>query len=266
MLENDLELLKRFSLFDYDFIKNNTDLRYNGVWEKNNTNYISSAVKTDKYVFYENKDGCKLPLFYVKLFEYEDSGYIEFNNKPIDYDSIDGKYLAELILKLCEVDENKYKKHINELKERYIDYFQLTSFYYKEIPQDDDEICFFYYMAYIRKQQIAIEKIKTRNVCEDFKFVDEDHKRQLFLYIKDTEEINKIIIDSKKLLLQIAEYGCIKQLDNATEDIKNDKDFILNLLNAYFMVSNDLNDIIKHLPNRYKDDIDVLSFINNKKI
>lgn len=228
----------------------------------------------DIYVFYEEIEQRRVPIFYIKLCEFKDSStkevlnYIEFNSNSIGFDEISGKYLSELILKLIEIDETKNKKYINELKERYIEYDILTSFIDNK-TLEEDELNFIYYMAFIRKETIAIDKIKNRDLKNDFENFSDSQKARLYFNIKDTEIVNQLTIDSKKVLMEITKYGCIKQLTNATKEIIEDKKFIIKLLNCYFEGLKNKGSlvqaiqIIKYLPPKYKDDIDILTLIMN---
>jgi len=215
----------------------------------------------DIYVFYQEENEKYVPIFYIKITN--NSDLVWFNECSSFYD-IDCKYLAEIILKLTEIDKNKFKKDIDDLKGRYAEYTMLLSLMEKQ-NLEEDEINFLYYMAYNRNEQNAINKLREIKLNEDFKRFSDEGKVKLFSHVKYDDIVNKLVIDSKEVLLKLAEQGNIKQLNNATEEIKKDKDFVIELLNTYLSQEvRVIGELMRSIPEIYQNDIDVLSCLIDK--
>lgn len=219
----------------------------------------------DIYIYYEIKDGVKSPIFYLYVKEFEDihtkekKNYIEFNGSTLTYDWIDIKYIPELIFKLREIDEVKNKRYIEELEEGYERYQKLLSLKDKK-TYTEEELLFIYYMAYTKDEELAVTMLTGRDIQKVFDNLKTENKIKLFLSVKDSKISDKITVTSKEILLAIAQNGCLKQLNNAPDEIINDKNFIIKVLECFN--SSDKYKInryeLKYLPSRYQTDIDIL--------
>lgn len=223
----------------------------------------------DIYVYYIEKDGRLCPEFYIKVREFRDlwteekKNHILYNNNSLGYDGIDNKYLPELILKLREIDEVKNWHYIIELEERYKNYQRLLSLENKKDLTEDD-IIFIYKMSYRTTKELLFPMIESRNIQDDYDSLSDEGKVKLFLVVKNDKISNKLSIDSKNILMKLAYNGSLKQLNNASEEVINDKEYIMQLLSCFFEADKktirDL-ELILYLPKRYQSDIDVLEFI-----
>ena len=182
----------------------------------------------DIYVYYEKQDNKDVPVFFIKISDLnKDKSYIEYNGTNSVFYGIDSKYISEVIVKLNELDKDKHKKHIDDLKIRYMEYSVLLSLLEKE-ELEEDEINFIYYMAYKRYNDKAINKIKDRNISEDFKNFSIDAKVRLFKNVTTSENQNNLIIDSKEVISKLAKEGYLNQLNNASKEIIDDREFTLD--------------------------------------
>lgn len=223
----------------------------------------------DIYVYYLEKDGELYPEFYIKVTEFRDlwtnekKNHILYNNNSLGYDGIDNKYLPELILKLREIDDVKNRHYVKELEERYKNYQRLLFLENKDELTEDD-IIFIYKMSYMKTKELLFPMIESRDVKKDYDSLSDEGKIKLFLAVKEDKISDKLTISSKDILMKLAENRCLKQLNNATEDIINDKEYILKLLDCFFEADKcsikDL-ELAKYLPQRYQADIDVLELI-----
>ena len=224
------------------------------------------TVAGDIYVYYVNDNGVKNPILYIHVSEFDDTwtkekkNHIYFNECSLGYDGIDNEYLPELIGKLREIDKNKNKYFIEKLETRYKNY-QRVLFLNKQETYTEEELLFLYFMAYEESDSLAISIIEKRDIQKDFDDFTDENKVKLYLSVKDSSISDKLIITSRKILIDIAKNKCLKQLNNTTEEIINDKKYIISLL-EYFYESdkNSLNyfELERHLPEKYKTDIDVL--------
>lgn len=220
----------------------------------------------DIYVYYVDDNGNKTPKFYVKVMEYWNASvkknFILFNGCSLGFDGIDNKYLPELMTKLCEIDEIKNKGYIDELDIRYKNYRRLLSLKEKD-EYTDEELLFLYYMAYVKNDNMAISMIKDRDIQNDFDSFSDENKVNLFLHIKNSPISNELSIDSKDILMTLAQNRCLKQLNNASEEIISDKAYIMSLLECFFSANSISGnfEIRQYLPSRYQADIDVLELI-----
>lgn len=216
----------------------------------------------DIYVYYEKQDNKDIPVFFIKISDLnKDKSYIEYNGTNSVFYGIDSKYISEVIVKLNELDKDKHKKHIDDLKIRYMEYSVLLSLLKKE-ELEEDEINFIYYMAYKRYDDKAISKIKDRNISEDFKNFSIDAKVRLFKNVTTSENQNNLIIDSKEIISKLAKEGYLNQLNNASKEIIDDREFVLKAVGEYFSSENpSLVELIRSVPEKYQTDIDVLHCI-----
>lgn len=223
----------------------------------------------DIYVYYINDDERMVPEFYIKISEFKDMitkekrNHIMFNECSLGYDGIDNKYLPELITKLREIDEIKNRYYIEKLEIRYKNYQRLLSLQIKD-SFTDDELLFLYYMAYVKNDNVAISMIKDRDIQKDFDSFSDENKVQLFLHVKNSPMSNKLSIDSKDILMTLAQNRCLKQLNNTTEDIINDKKYVMSLLECFFEADKSSlhnTELILYLPLKYRLDIDILELI-----
>ena len=193
----------------------------------------------------------------------EKKNHILYNNNSLGYDGIDNKYLPELILKLREIDEVKNWHYIIELEERYKNYQRLLCLENKENLTEDD-IIYIYRMSYRTTKELLFPMIESRNIQDDYDSLSDEGKVKLFLAVKNDKISNKLSIDSKDILMKLAQNGSLKQLNNASEEVINDKEYIMQLLSCFFEADKkairDL-EIILYLPKRYQSDIDVLELI-----
>lgn len=223
----------------------------------------------DIYVYYLNNNGVSQPIFYIQIHEFKDlwteekKNHIYFNGNSIGFDGIDNKYLPELISKLCEIDEIKNKHYIEALKIRYSNYQRLLSLKEKDAYTEED-LLFLYYMAYKIKDSLAISMLENRNIIEDFSSFTDENKVKLFLSIKDSKESDKLSIDSKDILLSLAQKRSLKQLNNASDEIINNKEYIMKLLASFFASDKNAvhsSELQRYLPTKYRTDIDILEQI-----
>lgn len=216
----------------------------------------------DIYVYYEKQDNKDVPVFFIKISDLnKDKSYIEYNGTNSVFYGIDSKYISEVIVKLNELDKDKHKKHIDDLKIRYMEYNIMLSLLEKE-ELEEDEINFIYYMAYKRYDEKAINKVKDRNISEDFKNFSIDAKVRLFKNVTTSENQNNLIIDSKEVISKLAKEGFLNQLNNASKEIIDDKEFVLKVVGEYFSSeSPSLAELVRSVPKKYQTDIDVLHCI-----
>lgn len=227
------------------------------------------TVAGDIYVYYLTENTVKKPILYMHVDEFVDDltkekkNHIFFNGCSIGYDGIDNEHLPGLIKKLYEIDENKNKRYIEEFETRYKNY-QRVLFLNKQETYTEEELLFLYFMAYKKGDSLAISIVEKRDIQKDFDDFTDENKVKLYLSVKNSSISDKLIITSREILIDIAKNRCLKQLNNTTEEIINDKDYILNLLKAFYEADkNSLRDIEldRYLPEKYKTDIDILEHL-----
>lgn len=233
----------------------------------------------DIYVYYTNNNGNLVPEFYMKIEEYKDSetkekkNYIEFSFINLEIkEKISNDYLPVIIDKLREIDETKNKYYIETFEKKYENYQMLLSLKQKD-TFNEDELLFLYDMAYRIREgylstnvpEISIPIVQNRDIQQDFESLSIENKSKLFLSIKGSEICDKLKISDKNVLMLLAKTGCISQLRNVTEDIINDKSYILKLLSTFFKrikaTYSDEDSFVylsTSMPLKYQSDIDVL--------
>jgi len=221
------------------------------------------TVAGDIYVYYLNENNVKNPILYMHVDKFvydlkkEKKNHIVFNGCSIGYDGIDNKYLPELIRKLKKIDENKNKRYIEEFETRYKNY-QRVLFLNKQETYTEEELVFLYFMAYKKGDNLAISVVEKRNIQKDFDNFTDENKVKLYLSVKDSSISNKLNITSRKILLDIAQNGYLKQLNNTTEEIINDKEYIMKLLKVFYEADKKSLrgiELDRYLPEKYKTDI-----------
>ncbi len=203
----------------------------------------------------------------------EKKNYIEFSfiNLGIK-EKISNDYLQVIIDKLREIDEIKNKYYIETFEKKYKNYQMLLSLKQKD-TFNQDELLFLYDMAYRIREgylsttvpEISIPIVQNRDIQQDFESLSIENKVKLFLSIKGSEICDKLKISDKDVLMFLAKNGCITQLRNATEDIINDKSYILKLLSTFFKriktTYSDEDSLVylsTSMPLKYQSDIDVI--------
>lgn len=223
----------------------------------------------DIYVYYEQRDDKLEPIFYFKIEEHIDyetkdrKNYITINDASIGCVSIEDKYLPVLINKLNEIDQEKNKIYVDTLQGRYNEYIKLCNLInQKELTEED--IVFIYYMACIKNHTLAISSIQNRNIQNDFDNLSENNKVELFLAVQSNPICNLITINDKNILRLIAQNKCLRFFKNISQDIINDKEFVISLLLHFFKSDKGaLNNhqLIWYLPPIYQTDIEILELI-----
>lgn len=222
----------------------------------------------DIYVYYFEKNGERIPEFYIKVMQTYDfkakckKNYIMFNGSTLGYDGINDEYLPELIEKLREIDAEENAEFIKKLEERYKNYQRLLSLKSRE-EYTEEELIFIYLMAYKNNSNLALCLLSGRNIKEDFDSLSEENKANLFMVLCDNPISSKLTITSKEVLLGIARKGSLKHLAHTSEELIADKDLILEVLKCFLeaikvLINYDLED---YLPTCYQSDLDVLNLI-----
>lgn len=223
----------------------------------------------DIYVYYEIENNNSNPIFYLKVEEYidhdtkEHKNHIEINGSSISCVDIEETYIPLIIQKLEEIDKIKNQYYIKALNEKYNDYIKLLNIIDKTKLTEED-ILFLYHMACIKKHEIAISKIKERNITEDYNKLTTANKVKLFLEIQKDEICDSLIVTDKSILKLIAQNKCLRFFKNTTDEIINDKELVKSLLLEFFnadMAKTNDNEITNYLPTIYRTDLEMLEFI-----
>lgn len=222
----------------------------------------------DIYVYYFEKNGERIPEFYIKVMETYDfkakckKNYIMFNGSTLGYDGINDEYLPELIEKLREIDAEKNAEFITKLEERYKNYQRLLSLKLKE-EYTEEELIFIYLMAYKNDSNLALCLLSGRDIKKDFDSFSDENKANLFMVVCDNPISSKLTITSKEVLLGIAQKGSLRQLPYTSEELIADKKLILEVLKVFFeVIKSSANfDLEDCLPVQYQSDLDVLKLI-----
>ena len=229
----------------------------------------------DIYVYYCEQNGKRIPEFYIKVmktYDYKnkrEKNFITFNGSSLGHDDIDDKYLPELIKKLHEINSEKNAEFIVKLDQRYANYQRLLFLKDKQ-EYTEEELIFIYFMAYKENSQLALELLNGRNIQKDFDSLSSGNKANLFMVIRDNPVSSNLIITSKEILLRIAQKSSLKQLTNATEEIVDDKEFVIQLLAKFLDANKNSQTISKtadledYLPTKYQSDLDILKLIIEK--
>lgn len=223
----------------------------------------------DIYVYYEQQNEKLIPIFYFKIEEHIDyetkerKNYITINEASVGFDKIEDKYLPILINKLNEIDQKKNKIYVDILQKRYNEYIKLCKIInQKELNEED--IGFIYYMACIKKHPLAISNIQNRNIQNDFDNLSKNNKVELFLIVQSDPICNLITITDKNILILIAQNKCLRFFKNISQNIINDKEFVMSLLLHFFKSDKgalNKHQLIWHLPSIYQTDIEILELI-----
>lgn len=225
----------------------------------------------DVYVYYTYNGKKYVPEFYIKVCEpycligeEEERNYIEFNSSNIYGYKIKCEYFPELIKKLKEIDEKKNKKTIDKVKKIYENHRKLLSLQ-KQESYTEKQLVFLYKMSAspleLENTNLAKTILNGRNVQNDFDQMKLKNKVNLFLAIKETDLVNELFIDSKEVILALAQNSTLKQLQNTTEEIINDKEYIMYVLENFFKsdeVSIRIDEFDNYLPVQYQTDIDII--------
>ncbi len=223
----------------------------------------------DLYVYYKDDgNGNFLPEFYIKVMKYNINSNeinVQFNGQyNLDWAKINEEDLPVLINKLNEIDATMLNRSIAEVEDRYKCYQTIVELKNKE-NYTESELLFLYEMAYFKKMiPLARQIVKDRNVQKDYDSFTIDGKVNLFLYIKDGEISKQLRITEKDVITKLAQNTVLSMLNNATEEILNDKEYIMSLLVDYSESSKIISsefDIEKYLPIKYQTDLDVLKLI-----
>ena len=255
----------------WDFVNN-----YENCYEKINGNidFGGSVSAGDVYVYYrDNGNGDFLPEFYIKVNGYSinpNDVSVEFNGTlRLEYAKICEENLPVLINKLKEIDSIKLKKYIKEIEDRFKKYQTVVNLKNKE-SYNESELLFLYEMAYGRKNiSLAKQIVKDRDMHQDYDGFTIDGKVNLFLSIKNSEISNQLCITEKDVITKLAQNTVLSSLNNTTQEILDDKEYIMNLLKTYRESSEviaSVHEVGKYLPIKYQTDLDVLKLISSKYV
>lgn len=221
----------------------------------------------DIYVYYALESGKLIPILYFKIIQFDDGKmrhFIEYNGDSSGHKEIGIQYLPEVIRKLKEIDSERNQEYIEELEVRYYNHYHLLELQSK-VEYTEEELLFLYDM-YRRNdidRTLVEPKIQNRNIEDDYESVSEEGKARLFIIVKDTELASQLSISSKKVMTLIATKECLKSLQNASKEILNDKDYMMELVQVFSEADSiGLNTIqLDYLPECYRIDSDILSLI-----
>ncbi len=249
----------------------NMDTFYSGCYSAIHGAIDGEFWSGDIYVYFENDEQKDIPIFFIKVSDgctpadEEESNKVEFNGSNVYGYEIDCKFFPELIKKLREIDEKKNKEYIDELEKEYANYQRLLSLQ-KKRRYTEEELVFLYSMTSDPFQRtifdLATNILAGRDIQTDFDSLKLENKVELFLAIKETPLVKKLLIDSKEVLLALAQRGSLKQLANAPQEIIVDKKYIMSVLNSFFK-ADELGiryfEFESFLPSQYQSDLDVIT-------
>lgn len=224
---------------------------------------VGDIIPGDIYVYYKNIDGTIVPQFYMSVmdkFYVNGLNMVYINNSSLEYSEIDNEFLPELIRKLRQIDRDRNIEYIKFLRKKYKDYKKAIALHKKD-SFSQKELLFLYRMAYVEKDDLALDKVEMRNIQEDFEHFTDENKIELFLTLKDTEIVNKIRIDSRDILRTLAEKGSIQQFKNTSEETIKDKNFVIEVLEKFYQTpraKSGFGEFFRNLPEEYTTDIEVL--------
>lgn len=250
----------------WNFVNN-----YEECYEKinGNINYGGSVSAGDVYVYYKDAgNGNLLPEFYIKVMKYNinpNEIHVEFNGtNRLEYSEICEENLPILINKLNEINAVKLENYIKEIEDRYKNYQTVVNLKAKK-NYTESELLFLYEMAYGRKNiSLARQIVKDRNIQRDYDGLTIDGKVNLFLSIKNREILNQLFITEKEVITKLSQNTVLSMLNNTTQEILDDKEYIMSLLEYYKQsdkISDSVSDIRDYLPIKYQTDLDVLKLI-----
>lgn len=166
----------------------------------------------DIYIYYAMGKENMIPILYLKTVEYEIGGekkyFVEYNGTSIAKSGITSRYLPEVIKKLKEIDLEKNKEYIEELEAMYYNHQKLLELQSK--TEFTEEELLFLYEMYNRRdvdRNLVEQKIKGRNIQDDYDYFSEEGKVKLFLAIRDTELVEQLGNSSKKVMTLIAKWN-----------------------------------------------------------
>lgn len=185
------------------------------------------------------------------------------------YNALKGNEIDREVMvnKLGEIDKTKNKESIESLKQHYADYQKILGLKEKDMISED-ELTFLYKMAYSNRyrsiKNLSLSILEKRDINKDYNSFSFKGKVELFLNIQDSIVARKLKIEEKEVMTTLAQKGCISQLKSASEDIINDRNYIVDLLET-FIKSNSINNykskLYKNLPDKYRTDVKILELL-----